>query len=139
MGVGALQCLFIFGLSLKRGDRDINSFDKTCLVVALLAIFLWVATSNPLYSIILVSGIDAVGCLPTIRKVFHRPYEETAITWFLNGANWILSILALREHTLINIFYPATLLFTNWLVLGIMLVRRNFKPLKMSPDREKKM
>lgn len=124
MGVGALQCLLIFILTLRNGDRDINKFDKGCLAVALAAVLIWVVTSNPLYSVILVTGIDSIGYLPTFRKVFHRPYGETAITWFLLGLSWIFSIIALRDYTFVNVLYPATVMVMNWSVLAILLARR---------------
>jgi len=42
-------------------------------LAALAAIPLWLLTRTPLYSVVVVTVIDALAYVPTFRKSWHRP------------------------------------------------------------------
>jgi hypothetical protein len=77
-GLSAAFCLGIGVVALFRGEKHITRGDWVAFVVTLLAIPLWVVTSDPLWSVLLVTGIDAVAYYPTFRKSYAKPDEELA-------------------------------------------------------------
>lgn len=118
-------CTFIFFMALFKGEKSITKSDWACLFSAGIAIALWVITDGPLLSVILVSIIDAIGCIPTIRKSFHKPHEETAITYFFSGLKYVIAIPALETFSVITVLYPVTLVILNTIIVSLLLIRRN--------------
>ena len=127
-GVTAAVCLLIFALALQRGERDITRSDWACLLIALGAIPLWIFTATPLWSVILITLIDVVAFLPTIRKSYLKPEEETASTYLMSSLKFSLSIAALEHYSLITVLYPASLVVVNFpFVLMLYLRRRSLR------------
>src|SRR5688500_6817176 len=73
----AVVALFIAIMALKRKDKQIVFFDWVALVGAVIGIILWQITNNQLMAIISVTVADALAFIPTFRKSYHKPYEET--------------------------------------------------------------
>lgn len=121
----SFMCFIIFLSSLKYGEKRIHSFDTTCLLVSLLAIPLWILTDTPLWSVILVTIVDTVGFIPTIRKSYFKPYEEAVLTYIGSSLKNGLGILALETHSLVTLLYPGTLLLTCTLFSVLILLRRH--------------
>ena len=122
--VTALASFVIVGLSLKRGEKDITQTDKNSLIGTGVALLLWVVTDSPLLSIILVTIIDFLGFLPTIRKSIIKPYEETLIHYVFAGAKFALALIALDNFSVITALYPASLVLANWLFIILLVVQR---------------
>jgi hypothetical protein len=122
--IGEIFVLLIFLLSFKYGVNNITKKDKVVLLIALLAIVIWVFTKNPLYSVLLVSGIDLVGYVPTFRKSYHDPWSEKTISWFMFAVTHILNILALEQYSVITSTYLVTLLMANSSLFVFLIVRR---------------
>lgn len=125
-GVTAAISFIIFFLAIKRGEKNVTRSDKINLAAALLAIVPWLLIGDPLFSVILITIIDFLGFLPTIRKSWHKPHEETLIHYVLAGLKFVLAILALDNYTLTTWLYPASLVAAN-LFFVIMLVTRRKK------------
>lgn len=123
-GVTAAVSFIIFALAIKQGEKHITRSDKINLTAALLAIVPWLLTNNPTISVILISIIDFLGFLPTIRKSYHKPHEETLITYLLSGLKFVLGIIALDHYTLTTWFYPASLVLANLFFVVMLIVRR---------------
>lgn len=123
-GGTALISFIIVGLSLWRGEKNITRSDKLNLAGAVLALLLWPFTNSPVLSILLVSVIDFLGFLPTIRKSYAKPYEETLIHYVLAGLKFVLAIIALDSYTFVTWFYPASLVAANLYFAGMLVVRR---------------
>jgi hypothetical protein len=125
MGLTAAVTFMIFLLSFRYGEKNILFVDWASLVFAGLALLLWLLTSNPLTSIILISIIDvAGGFFPTFRKSITNPYEETAALYFMYGFSLSLSVAALDDFSLINALYPASFVVINFGMAAFLLVRR---------------
>lgn len=119
----AVACLTIAVLSFRNGEKDFSTVDWLSLGGALLAIVLWLITSQPLLSVILVTAIDAIGFIPTFRKSYSKPHEETVIMFASAALKFGISILALGSLTLTTALFPASLVLTNT-ALAVMLVWR---------------
>jgi hypothetical protein len=68
-GLSAAFCLGIGVLALFRGEKHITRGNWVAFLATSLAIPLWVVTSDPLWSVLLVTGIDAVALLPDLSQV----------------------------------------------------------------------
>jgi len=120
----AVISFVIFWLALTRGEKDITKSDKIFLGASFFAIIPWLLTKDPLISIILVTVIDFLGFLPTIRKSIKKPYEETLIHYVFAGLKFLLAIIALDNYTLVTWLYPASLVLANWFFIVLLLVQR---------------
>jgi len=120
----AIVCFVIFGFGLRQGERDITTADTVFLVLSLLALVLWLFAKQPVLSVILVSTIDMLGFIPTIRKSWKKPHQETLISYQTNTLRFALAILALNHYTLVTALYPVTWVIANGLFSIYLIVRR---------------
>lgn len=125
MGLTAAACFFISVLASFKTEEQFKTLDWISFGVALLALLLWRYTKNPNLAVVLVSLSFAVGFVPTFRKGFFSPHEETAVTFAFNVLKFGLSIIALSTFSLSTWLYPATLVVCNALFVILLLVRRN--------------
>lgn len=132
-GFTALVCFFFFILALNRGEKNIVWLDWLSLIGALVALAIWTLTSDPLLSVILITVIDGLGFIPTFRKSFNKPNEETALTYSLSAIKFAIAIAALDNVTIVTTLYPASLVIMNGLFVVMVLMRR--KKLSLSPER----
>ena len=120
----ALISLSIFLISLKNGTRDVSRIDVIFLALALLSIPLWLVVKQPVLSIILLSTIDMLGFLPTVRKSWSDPYSETLALYVITTVRHGLSILGLVEYNIVTMLFPLTWVFANAGFAVLLLVRR---------------
>ncbi len=123
-GLTALVCFTISAMAFFKGTKKFAPLDWFSLFAAFVALFLWRATHGPTLSVILVTITDAVGFLPTYRKGFYKPYEETATMFALSALKWMIGIFALETYALATWLYPASLIATNGAFVMLLLVRR---------------
>lgn len=130
-GVGALVtlaaaivCGFVFLLGLRNGNKDIALIDKVCLLLGTLALVLWLFAKQPVLSVIILSMADILGFIPTIRKSWKKPYEETLFSYQMNTFRFILALIALETYTIVTILYPLTWVIANGLFSIFLIVRR---------------
>lgn len=124
MATTALISFMIVGLAFQRGEKDVTMSDKANLAGCFGAILLWLITSSPLLSILLVTLIDFLGFLPTIRKSIHKPWEETLIHYVFAGAKFAIAMLALDNFSVVTALYPLSLVLANWLFVVMLIVQR---------------
>jgi hypothetical protein len=128
-GFSSLVTSSIFVLALFKGNKSYVLFDWISLIAALVAMLLWWLTKDPLLSVILVTIVDAVGFLPTIRKGYLKPNEETISTFALSSIKFIFGIFALESFTFVNWLYPLSLVLMNGGFATLLFIRR--KQLKL--------
>ena len=124
MGLTAVACFCISAFAYFKGARDFVWFDWFALVSAGIALLLWWLAHSPLWSVVLITLTDAFGFLPTMRKSYFRPHEETASIFVISSIKFILSIFALETYTLATWLYPAYLIVANGLVATTLFIRR---------------
>ncbi len=123
-GFSSLVCFTIFFLALFKGKRTFSLFDWLCLASACVSMLLWKFTSDPTWSVVLITITDAIGFLPTFRKGYHYPHEETAIMYTFSSVKWIFGIIALNSFSLATWLYPSSLIIMNGAFVVLLLVRR---------------
>ncbi len=120
----AAICLFIFLLGLRNGNKNITVSDTVCLVLALIALFLWLVVKQPVLSIILLVSGDLLGFIPTVRKAWVKPYSETLFLFESNVLSNGLGILALQRYSIVTWLYPASWTLANLLFCLALIMRR---------------
>ncbi|KKU87935.1 MAG: hypothetical protein UY16_C0016G0027 [Candidatus Gottesmanbacteria bacterium GW2011_GWA2_47_9] len=120
----ALVSFVIFALGLRNGKKDITKADTAFFIAALIAIVIWVFAKQPVLSVILISTIEMLGFVPTVRKSWNKPHSETLFTYALNAFRHGLSIFALQRYSIVTWLYPVTWTLANGLFSIILLIRR---------------
>ena len=124
IGFSAAACLSIFVLSLRFGEKEITKGDWWCLACAIGALPLWIATSTPLWSMIVITIIDILGFIPTFRKSYHRPNQETVSVYALGTVKHAFGIAALETFSVVTALYPLSLLLANAGLTALIISRR---------------
>lgn len=134
-GFGAVPLLvwtaltfFVFFLSLRFGTKNITRTDALFLILALSAIVLWWQLKNPVLAVTLVTIVDALGYLPTLRKLLAEPWSESLISWTLFTATACAGLLALSAYNYLTVVYLAMSVTANVLVISLSLWRRRAVP-----------
>lgn len=122
--VVALACLGIAALALKRGEKNITWLDWAMFGGAILGIVLWQITENPLSAVIIVSVTDILAFVPTYRKAYGKPHEETMSQFVFAVFRGIFEILALESLNLTTWLYPAIVVIEDLLFVVLLAVRR---------------
>lgn len=122
--VGTVVVSAIFLLSFKYGTKDITLSDKIILALALLAIIIWWQLDNPLIAVLMISAIDGIGYIPTIRKSFNDPWSETLSSWVVILIVDLLALFANAEYNFLTVSYLAMLFVANMAVVLVCFFRR---------------
>jgi len=124
-GVTALVCTGVAGGAWRQSRlSNVLPVDWYFFLAALAAIPLWLLTKTPLYSVVIVTGIDGLAYVPTFRKSWYRPEQESVPTFVLGTIKWLFAIAALSEQTVISSLYPWSLVATNTAFVAMTLYRR---------------
>jgi hypothetical protein len=126
--VTGVTAIFSFGFAtvgLSASSRVfITQSDWIFLISALLAIPIWYFTGDPLWSVIIITIVDAVAFAPTFRKAFFNPETENGWTYVLSGLKFIVSLFALETLTWTTGLYPASLVVANFAFVAMLMYRR---------------
>lgn len=120
-GVSALLCFAISVLALKKGEIIYDKNDWASFICALFAILLWYLTDNSTLAVFLIIAGDALGFIPTFRKGWKKPFEETAISFVFNSLKYTVALLAMASYSIDTALYPLYLVFANG-IFAIMLI-----------------
>ena len=122
----------IFSLSIYKGETSITNTDWFCLMGAFMGVALFTFNSDPPMSLIIISAVDIIGFVPTVRKSMINPYQETASTFALTSLKYVFAISALENYTFITVYYPAVVCSMNFLFVILLLRQRQVvKPIKV--------
>ena len=109
-GITGILCAAIAILAYQRRTEIIVSkSDWIVFLAALGSIPLWILTSSPLYSVLLLTAIDLLAFVPTIRKSYHYPFQESLFGHSMVGLQHLLILMALQNVSIITAFYPAAM------------------------------
>lgn len=121
----ALNAFFILFLGLRNGKKDVTRSDTIFFVLSLVALVIWLVAKQPVVSIILISTVEMLGFIPTIRKSWDKPYSETLFTYALSAFRHSLSIFALQQLNIITWLYPVTWALANAFFSIMLILRRS--------------
>lgn len=128
-GLSALLTMAVAVLALAgRGERGVTRTDAGFLVSAGAALLLWYWTADPLAAVVILTAVDALGFGPTLRKSWHRPYEEHLGFFGLVAASNVLVLLALERFTLTTALFPVAVGSGCVTLLAVVGWRRSVAP-----------
>ena len=108
IGVSGLMTAYVAALAYgKKADTAITLTDWAFLIVALAAVPCWYLTSDPLWAVVILTGLDLAGFGPTFRSAYFRPYGERVSFYSLGAVRNVLVILALEHYSLTTVLFPA--------------------------------
>lgn len=120
----AVMCFITAALCVPYGEKTITRSDWATFIIALAAIPLWYVTSNPLWSVILITVIDMLGFYPTFRKSWAKPGEEALWAYSLSMVKFGLGIMALETFNVTTVLYPLSLVVANAVFVIFVMSRR---------------
>ncbi len=124
-GVSATLTAYVTWLawSLHR-DISITRSDWVFLWAALVSLPLWYVTANPLWSVVILTLVDVLGFGPTLRKLYHHPYEESLFFYWVFVVRSALSIFALESLSLTTLLFPGAMVVSCLMVCIMLWWRR---------------
>ena len=110
--------------SFRHRAVRIRTGDWVSLGIALGAIPVWLATKQPLLSVIIVSAIDLVAFWITIRKTYNLPYSENLTQNILATIKHALTLAAQGQYNPTTLLYPSSLTLMNGGFCLLLIARR---------------
>jgi 8-oxo-dGTP pyrophosphatase MutT (NUDIX family)/uncharacterized membrane protein YoaK (UPF0700 family) len=130
-GLGAIPLMvtlflacFVCIFSLRYGTHNITRFDTAVLIAVLVAMIVWMQLESLLLAVVMVTAIDLVGYLPTLRKTYAEPWSETLSAWVLFVSGSTLSLFALSELNALTLTYITAITLANATVVVVCYTRR---------------
>jgi len=111
-------------LSLKYGVGGWTRFDRGCIVGAALGLVLWALFNSPLVALLLLIFVDALGYLPTMRKILKEPDSEDRLAWSMFYLSAIINLFAVGTWTFEIAVYPIYIFLFNSVVMGLLFLYR---------------
>lgn len=124
LATNLLGCGIVFICCIAKGYDEHDNIDIACLVLGILAIILWVITKTPLYAAILSCVIDVLAFTPSFRKSFRKPGEDSAVTFFVSGFEYLFSIPAYKVFSFLVLLYPVCVLSLDFGYAIMIVIRR---------------
>ena len=125
IGVSGLITLYVAFLAYtKKSDRMISNIDWLFFILAMASLPLWYFTSNPLWSVVILTTVDLLGFVPTFRKSYNHPYEEQLTFFNLMASRNLISIIALENYSIITLLFPAATAIACILFVLMVIIRR---------------
>lgn len=112
----------------RRADLEITRSDWGFLVAALSAIPAWWLTADPLWAVVILTGVDLSGFGPTYRAAWRRPHHEHVGFFAVGAVRNVLVIAALETVSVTTALFPAAVGVGCVLLVVLLLVRRRLVP-----------
>lgn len=115
---------FFFLLAFRYGTKNITTSDVVILLFALVAFVSWWQLHSPVLAVFIVTAIDGIAYVPTVRKLLGEPESESMTAWAMFLSYSILAFLAIHEYNLLTVPYILMTIIANATVLGVCLKNR---------------
>jgi hypothetical protein len=119
--------LLILALAIKYGMGGASKLDLSCLVIAAVAIVLWIITNDPVVA--LYSSVLAylLGHLPVVKKSWLQPWTENTLSWGLTFIAASLNVAALTSLSPHLSLFPLVSVFFDTLIFLLLIIARSKK------------
>jgi hypothetical protein len=127
-GVGTVEMVAGFLLSLKYGMGGTSKKDIGALMLAGFGLVLWYFTKQPLTALFIVIGVDLIGTALVVIKTYEHPHTETLSAWFLSFLAGLFAAAAVGHWSFDLQVYPLEVALGNGAICATILLRRNKVP-----------
>lgn len=121
---GIITMLIAFLAYVKRADITVTITDWLFFVSAMAALPLWYVTSDPLWAVVILTTVDALGFGPTVRKAYSFPHSESLLFFALFATRNLLVIMALEYYSVTTVLFPAVIAAACILLMALLTYRR---------------
>jgi hypothetical protein len=125
VGVQAASTLFVFVLSIRRGQGGARRTDAALLLLAAGGTVAWLSSSEPVLATVFVIAADALGVALMLPKTWQDPWSETRSSYVLASASGVLSTIAVGALDAALLLYPAYFACANGVTAVVITVGRN--------------
>jgi len=94
-GVTSVACLAIFAIAISKGDAKLTRFDWILLGLALISFCLLFIVDNKTIALCLTLFATLLGFSLTLKKAWHYPHEEAALSFGLNAL--VVGVIFVRK------------------------------------------
>lgn len=123
-------------LSLRYGYGRFSKRDVVSVFLMVFGVVLWAVTGSPLAALILVVVAGLVGNWLTWIKTWRAPYSENLTAWTLTALGSIAGALSVGSLGLSKLIFPAYAVFTNSLLVYIIIIRRHWRSQRIKLGEE---
>ena len=109
---------------IKRTDISITRTDWLFFVSAMSSLPFWYFTSDPLWTVVILTTVDVLGFGPTIRKAYSYPYSESLLFFALFTLRNLIVIMALESHSVTTVLFPAAIAAACIALMTMIMYRR---------------
>jgi hypothetical protein len=127
-GVGTIEMVTGFFLSLKYGMGGTSKKDFVALLLAASGLILWYFTRQPLIALYIVIGIDLISTSLVVIKTYAHPHTETLSSWFLSFLAGLFAAAAVGHWSFTLQIYPLVVALGNGAICLTIILRRNKVP-----------
>ncbi len=129
--ISGLISLYVAWLAhCARADESITRADRVFFTLAAISLPLWYFTDDPLTAVVLLTLADVLGCGPTFRKAWYKPYEEHATFFGLIVLRNCLAIAGLEHYSFTTVLFPVAsaiccvaislmVVYRRWVILNM--------------------
>lgn len=115
--------LVVVCLSFRYGVGGWAKLDIACLSGALIGVLLWWYFDSPSIALFMNVAMDFLGLLPTLKKSWLKPQEESRFAWTISALSACINLMALSEWSPDAAIYPLYMFLGNGSVCIILWLR----------------
>jgi hypothetical protein len=125
IGLSGLITAYIAYLAYTRhSDISVSKVDWLFFVMALLSLPCWFITSDPLWAVVILTGVDILGFGPTLRKAYANPHQENILFYLLFAVRNVFAIFALEHYSVATVLFPFAISLACLALIAIVVYRR---------------
>lgn len=125
IGVSGVISVYVAFLAyVKKSDISITRIDWCFFLSAMASLPFWYFTSDPLWAVVILTIVDALGFGPTVRKAYFYPFEENLTFFSIFMVRNLVAILALEHYSLTTVLFPAVIAGTCFALIFMVAYRR---------------
>jgi hypothetical protein len=117
--------IFLASFLNKKAYWKLGILDYSCGFLAILALSLWIVTSNPKVAIIFALASDFLAGTPTIIKIWKYPETESKAIYIVGIFSALTAVIAIKSWSFVETTFPIYLVAMNLLFVAI-IFRKKF-------------
>jgi len=124
LGIGTLLVILVLIFSIVMvGTSVITQTDTIMLIMAFSAIVIWWRFDQEGFtSLLIMTGIDVWGYLPSYEKAWQHQPSESLLSWIGITASGILALAAAKKYNKMTVTYVGVLIIADIVMLFILLL-----------------
>jgi len=137
IGVSGIISIYVAVLAYKnKSDSSVTRVDWLFLITAIASLPIWYLTSDPMWSVVILTTIDVMGFGPTFRKAYFYPFEDKLLFFVLMAVRNLFAIIALEHYSITTVIFPAATGVACILFVIMVIYRRQIYSSLSSSDRQ---